>query len=354
MTRRVLIIGAGLTGLALANGLRRAVDIEVTVVEQAPVITEAGWAISLSDRHLEALRQLGLAPRDLTADPVPRTIMFDPNTSVPVRITAMDGVVTTRSELQLWLWEPVGDLVRTGITAVVINDSGPYVEVGFSDGTSGEFDAVIGADGINSWTRRTVFGGPDPTYAGSAVVRFQVPNTDGLDVTAMTSDGRLSLFVLNRGTALHGVVFLPGEPDNNRDGTLTELAEGYGDLRGPLASLVKAMCTEPVGFYANINQVVTDEWTAGRIALAGDAAHAMSPRLGQGAGVGLQDAAVLCELLTLPDLPVPAALAGYAGIRRPAAQLVQQRSHAATLRIGQAGAALELHTLANSGAGGSG
>ncbi|MER5624841.1 FAD-dependent monooxygenase [Streptosporangium sp. NPDC002544] len=56
MTRRVLIIGAGLTGLALANGLRRAGDIEVTVVEQAPVITEAGWAISLTDRHLEALR----------------------------------------------------------------------------------------------------------------------------------------------------------------------------------------------------------------------------------------------------------------------------------------------------------
>ncbi|GLX02257.1 hypothetical protein Misp02_63430 [Microtetraspora sp. NBRC 16547] len=112
MTRRVLIIGAGFTGLALANGLRRAGDIEVTVVEQAPVITEAGWAISLTDRHLEALRQLGLVPRDLTADPLARTIMFDPNTSVPVRITAMDGVVTTRSELQLWLWEPVGALVR--------------------------------------------------------------------------------------------------------------------------------------------------------------------------------------------------------------------------------------------------
>ncbi|MEU0507045.1 NAD(P)/FAD-dependent oxidoreductase [Nocardia sp. NPDC005998] len=347
MTRRVLIIGAGLTGLALANGLRCADDIEITVVEQAPVITEAGWAISLTDRHLDALRQLGLAPQELTADRLARTIMYDPNTSVPVGIAAMDGVVTTRSELQLWLWEPVGELVRTGIAPVSITDNGACVEVGFSDGTAGEFDVVVGADGINSWTRRSVFGGPDPAYAGSAVVRFQVPNAAGLHLAGMTSDGRLSLFVLNRGTVLHGVVFLPGEPDNRSDCTLTELAEDYADLSGPLAGLIKAMRTEPVGFYANINQVVTDDWAVGRIALAGDAAHAMSPRLGQGAGVGLQDAALLSELLTLPDLPVQSALAGYAGIRRPAAQLVQQRSHAATLRIGHPGSALELHTQAN-------
>ncbi len=354
MTRRVLIIGAGLTGLALANGLRRAGGIEVTVVEQAPLITEAGWAISLSGRHLEALRQLGLEPGSLTADPPARTIMFDPDSSAPVGITAMDGIVTTRSELQLWLWEPVSDLVRTGITPVAINDNGTHVEVGFSDSTSGQFDAVVGADGINSWARRTVFGGPDPTYAGAAVVRFHVPNTDGLDLTAMTSDGRLGFFVINGGTILHGVVFLPGEPDSHRNRTLTELAEEHRDLRGPLATLVKAMRSEPVSFYANINQVVTNHWTTGRIALAGDAAHAMSPRLGQGAGVGLQDAAALAELLALPDLPVPTALAGYVGIRRTAAQLVQQHSYDATLRIGQPGAALEFRTLADQGATGPG
>ena len=54
LKQRVLVIGAGPTGLALANGLRRAGDIEVTVVERAPVIVEAGWAISLRGRHFEA------------------------------------------------------------------------------------------------------------------------------------------------------------------------------------------------------------------------------------------------------------------------------------------------------------
>jgi FAD-dependent urate hydroxylase len=335
MTRRVLIIGAGLTGLALANGLRRAGDIEVTVVEQAPRIVEAGWAISLVDRHLEALRSVGLPPERLAGDPMARTIVFDPGTSIPVGIMRMDGVVVPRSELQLRLYAPVRDQVRTGITPVAIIDHGAHVEVGFSDGGCGEFDAVVGADGINSWTRRTVFGGPDPAYAGSAVVRFKVPNTNGLDVNAVASDKSLAYMIMDGGATLHGFMFLPGEPDNHRDHTLVELAERFSGLRGPLGSLVRAMRTEPASFFANINQVVTDNWVAGRIALVGDAVHAMSPALGQGAGVGMQDAAVLSELLGVPDLPVSAALAGFAGIRRPAAQLVQRESYAATPRIGQ-------------------
>ncbi|QUQ64688.1 FAD-dependent oxidoreductase [Kutzneria sp. CA-103260] len=346
MSRRILIIGAGLTGLALANGLRRAEGVEVTVVEQAPVITEAGWAIALTGRHFDALRQLGLTPEELAADPFDRMVMFDPDTSAPVGVDARSGMIMSRSELQRWLWRPVGDLVRTGITPITAHDNGSRVEVTFSDGAGGEFDAVIGADGINSWTRRTVLGGPDFSYADSAVVRFKVPNTEGLDVVGSTSDGRLGYFLVDGGRAMHGMVFLPGVADNHRGRSLTELAEDFRGLRGPLRSLVDGMLTEPDSFYANINQVVADEWARGRIALAGDAAHAMSPRLGQGAGVGLEDAALLADLLTLPDLPVEAALTGYATIRRPLARHVQQRSHEATQRVGQRGAALGFGALA--------
>ncbi|MFE7975624.1 FAD-dependent oxidoreductase [Streptomyces shenzhenensis] len=346
MTRRILIIGAGLTGLALANGLRRARDVAVTIVERAPAIIEGGWAIVLAERHLDALRQLGLDTEQLPADPLSRVVMFDPDTSVPVATAAMGGRIMTRSALQLWLYEPVRDQVRTGISPVAITDRGALVEAEFSDGSSGEFDAVVAADGINSWTRRTILGGPDATYAGSAVLRFQVPNADDLSVTAMTSDGALGYFLMNGGRTLNATVFLPGEPDNHRDHTLADLAERHRGLRGPLRSLVQAMRTEPAGYYANIHQVVTDRWTSGRITLAGDAAHAMSPRLGQGAGVGLQDSATLTELLTLPDLPIPTALAGFAAIRMPTAHRVQKRSHAATVRVGQHGAALGFQAAA--------
>ncbi|MEV7189380.1 FAD-dependent monooxygenase [Kitasatospora sp. NPDC093102] len=346
MTRRILIIGAGLTGLALANGLRRARDVDVTVVERTPVIAEAGWAIVLSERHLDALRQLGLDPGELPSDPLSRVVMFDPDRSVPVATTTVGGRITARSALQLWLYEPVRDQVRTGTSPVAIAERGAQVEVEFSDGSSGEFDAVVAADGINSWTRRTVLGGPDASYAGSAVLRFQVPNTDGLDVTAMTSDGSLGYFIMDGGRTLNATVFLPGRPDNHRDHTPADLAERYRGLRGPLRSLIQAMRTEPPSYYANIHQVLADRWTSGRVTLIGDAAHAMSPRLGQGAGVGLQDAAALTELLTLPDLPIPTALAGFAAIRMPEAHRVQRQSYEATTRVGQRGAALGFQAAA--------
>jgi len=71
-----------------------------------------------------------------------------------------------------------------------------------------------------------------------------------------------------------------------------------------------------------------DRWTRNRVAVAGDAAHAMSPVLGQGAGAGFEDAAMLAELLTTPRLSAPAALASYERLRKPEAQPLQRLAHA--------------------------
>ena len=102
------------------------------------------------------------------------------------------------------------------------------------------------------------------------------------------------------------------------------------------------MSTGPKSYYANIYQAVVDEWTRNRVALMGDAAHAMSPILAQGTGVGLQDAALLAELLTTPDLPVPVALASYGKLRKPPAQAMQRAPYEAGLSIGNKSAPTEL------------
>lgn len=163
-----------------------------------------------------------------------------------------------RTDLQHALLAPVTDLVRTDITPVAINTTEDAMAVEFDQAPTEEFDAVIGADGINSWTRRTVLSGPEPTYTGSAVVRFQVPNIDRLDTSAMTTGeigARLGYFVMNGGTTLHGMLFLPGEPDNRREATLSMLADRFAGAHGPIESLVRAMRTEPESFYTNIGQV---------------------------------------------------------------------------------------------------
>jgi 2-polyprenyl-6-methoxyphenol hydroxylase-like FAD-dependent oxidoreductase len=334
MSSRILIIGAGLSGLALASGLRSR-GVEPVVVEQAPVMTEAGWVIGLSERHLAALDHVGLTDRDhWPMHQAERNLMFDGRTGLVDKILPDNPLIFTRSALQKQLLEPVADLVRTGVRPAGVTDHGDSVEVEFDDGVSESFDAVIGADGINSWTRRHVLGGPEATYTGTAVVRFQAPNPDqNLTVTGLTTGGKnttLAYFLLDGGKKFHGVVFLHGEENNRRDLTPAQLAELVPLVPGPLAKLVEIMRTNPQSYYANINQAVVDNWTRNRVAIMGDAAHAMSPVLGQGAGAGFEDAAMLAELLTIPDLPVPVALASYEKFRKPEAQSLQRLAQASS------------------------
>ncbi|MGW6277052.1 FAD-dependent oxidoreductase [Kribbella sp. NPDC055071] len=324
---KVLIVGAGLTGLSLASGLRLR-GTEPVVVEQAPVITEAGWAIGLSSRHLGALDELGIDWRVWPGQQTKNVLIFDGRTGVLDHIREGRSVVFSRTELQLSLLEPVADLVRTGVRPTELTDHGDRVEVRFDDGRAESFDAVIGADGINSWTRQHALEGSTTGFTGCAVVRFHAPNVDNLDVNciAVGDDATLGYLLLDGGKKFHGIVFLSGDAGNRRELSLPQLADLFPHVTGPLAGVRDAMRTEPDSYYTNINQALVPRWSRNRVAVMGDAAHAMSPILGQGAGAGLQDAALLADLLTLPHMPVPHALASYEHIRKPQAQKVQRAS----------------------------
>jgi FAD-dependent urate hydroxylase len=338
MSTRFLIVGAGLTGLALASGLRHR-GVDPVVVEQAPIITEAGWAIGLGPRHLAALDRLGRTDRGhWPGYQAEKYLMFDARTGLIDKIVNDVPLMFNRSDLQSALLDGVSDLVRTGVRPSAMTDTGDVVEVEFDNGERAAFDAVIGADGINSWTRRHVLGGPDATYTGTSVVRFQAPTADPAPtVTALAAGGQdatLAYFLMDGGKKIHGVVFLHGTPGNRRDLSPARLADLFPDLSGPLTVLTDVMRTNPVSYFTDINQAVVDTWVHNRVAVAGDAAHAMSPVLGQGAGAGFEDAAMLAELLTTPRLPVPLALASYEKLRKPEAQSLQRLSHATSRALG--------------------
>ncbi|MFB6990723.1 MULTISPECIES: FAD-dependent oxidoreductase [unclassified Streptomyces] len=329
MSRRVLVVGAGLVGLGLAHGLHIR-GAEVTVAERAPELSEVGWAITLSELHRNALDRLGYPPSLWQREPMGYEYIFDAHTSLPVNTFEFGPtVMLERSLLQMRLLDPVRDLVRTGTAPVSVEDDAAAVGVRFDDGTTGEYDAVIGTDGVHSWIRRNALGGPAPLDIGCAVIRFRVPNETGVTFAARTTPvqgSRLGYFLNDGGRTLHCMLFVNDPAGRHHDTPLSTLAERFAGLKGPLGHVVEAMRSEPDRLCVDIKQVTTSVWARGRVAIAGDAAHAMSPALGQGAGAGFEDAAVLSDLLTAPGLPVEHALAGYEQIRRPAVHDLQYRS----------------------------
>ena len=228
-----------------------------------------------------------------------------------------------RARLHQALLAPLRAAVRTGADVVGVEPRGERVAVTLA-GAGGapaaaetvEADLVIGADGVRSATRRLVFGGPPPRYAGYTSWRFVVPQPRALpDSTEMWGRGRRLGLVPLGGGALYGfaVVNAPqGAPDAPAD-RLARVRAAFAGFGGAAPEVLRSVARPEQLIPADIEEVVTGRWVHGRVALLGDAAHAMTPDLGQGAGMAIEDAVVLADLLAgaAEDGQVEQALAAY-------------------------------------------
>ena len=225
---RVLIVGGGIGGLTLAVALRRR-GTAFELLEQARAIEPVGAGIGLAANALDVLRRLGLAEaviargrvieRFRISDERGRTLQ-----AMSVRDVgpALTQIALHRGALHELLFAAAGsEGVRTGVTARSIEARGDRVEVEASDGRRGEFDLVVGADGIHSGVRSMVFGPVEPRYAGYTCWRFVQPVTvDRDDVVEMWGPRKTSRPRHDRGSA---VVRLR---DGQRGGRNTRSAPG--------------------------------------------------------------------------------------------------------------------------------
>ncbi|MGH7268315.1 MAG: FAD-dependent monooxygenase, partial [Candidatus Rokuibacteriota bacterium] len=193
-------------------------------------------------------------------------------------------------------------------------------------GAAGTFegDLLVGADGIRSCVRDTVFGPTEPVYLGYRSHRLVVDNEDRVEhFTEFLGRGqRVGLVPIAKGQLYVWTTFNspPGSGAPRLAGG-AELRAFFGDftdrrVRGALARLASAealLCTD-------VEEVRLADWVRGRVALLGDAAHAMSPNIGQGAGMAMEDAAVLAEEVDAASAgrqSLDAALGRYVTRRRP-------------------------------------
>jgi 2-polyprenyl-6-methoxyphenol hydroxylase-like FAD-dependent oxidoreductase len=275
------------------------------------------------------LDELGIGPVAAGANPIGRQRILDHRGRLLADIDldriwgGVGGCVAIhRADLHKALRGGTAEVpVRLGTSVTHLENSGKP-RVSFSDGSNGSYDLVVGADGVHSTIRSIAMGGPPASYVGQLSWRFVVNEfLDRTDWTAMLGRGRTFLTVALGG----GVVYCYADINaNDPAGAESEdWRESFADFADPVPRLLD-QATE--AYFAPIEEVVSPAWVAGHVVLIGDAAHATSPNMAQGAAMAVEDALVLAETLAA-DQPLERALAGYEHRRKARVAWVQEQIH---------------------------
>ncbi|MEV7230253.1 FAD-dependent monooxygenase [Polymorphospora sp. NPDC051019] len=325
---RVLIVGAGIAGLATARALRLA-GFRPRVVEQLPASAVPGAGIYLPGNAARALRALDVdGPVQRLGEVITRQHFLDQRGRPLCEVDLLglwDGVgecrALPRSELHRVLLTAAGGDVHheTGVTGLDVGAR--TVTVGFDDRTSAEFDLVVGADGRRSAVRSLAALGGAARPVGQIVYRSVV--TGGPKITEWTGLlGRRSGFIAVPMGAGRLYCYADEAGDTPPDDPRARLAELFADYGDPVPEIIEAIDRIQV---ARTDEVELGRWSRGRVVLVGDAAHATSPTLSQGAAMAFEDAVVLADTLRHGD-DVEAALETYESRRRPRTKWVLDRT----------------------------
>ena len=335
----VLVIGGGIGGLAAAIALGRA-GHRVTVIERDPQWSVYGVGIIQQANVVRAMEQLGVLDAFLGAacgfDAVE---IYVPTGDRVARVPAPSlvpgkpaNVGIGRRALQKVLGDSAkatGATIRLGLTATGFADDGAGVTVHFSDETTARFDIVVGADGVYSQTRTAILpDAPAPEFTGQGVWRHNFPRPADLDALHVYNGPiGVGLVPMSAGEMyLFATSAEPGNPHYPREGLAAEMRRRLANTAPQIQALAGQITDDAQVVYRPLEGLmVHGPWHKGRIVLLGDAVHATTPHLGQGAGMAIEDALVLAEELGRNAAP-EAAFAAYRGRRYERCRTIVEKS----------------------------
>ncbi|WP_058042972.1 FAD-dependent monooxygenase [Streptomyces roseifaciens] len=328
--RRVLISGASISGPALAYWLHRS-GFAVTVVEKAGALRDGGYPIDVRGTAVEVVRRMGILPQLQDAHIDLRRCTFldaDGSKVASVAPSAVAGSVegqdleVRRGDLAAALHAMVRDDVEFlfGDSIDTLDQSEQGADVTFHSGQQRTFDLVVGADGMHSRTRESLFGPEEQFhhYLGYCFAIFTMPNTFGLSREVMlwnTPGKAAALYAVGDDDELHAfLTFHQPEPPfdvlRNPDAQRNLVAAAFASAGWEVPGMVNAMRDANDLFFDTAGQIRMPHWSSGRVALVGDAAYAPSFLTGQGSSLALAGAYLLADALAT-DRDHAAAFAAY-------------------------------------------
>jgi 2-polyprenyl-6-methoxyphenol hydroxylase-like FAD-dependent oxidoreductase len=326
---KAVVIGGGIGGLASGIALRRG-GWEVSVLERTPVLEPVGSGLALAVNALRALDALELGDRVRALSKVRGQVGIRRSDGRWLTHTTEDKarelygdsiVVMLRATLVDLLVEALGPgRLRLGTTVTGVDAATGTVR---TDAGEVRADLVVAADGIHSPVRGALFPGhPAPVYSGVTTWRGLAPRPEG-EIRSTESWGRGTVFgvhALDDELAYFYATDLSpaGAPHTDER---AELLRRFGGWHEPIPALLHAC--DPARVLRNDLYYLREPLPAmhaGRVALVGDAAHPMTPNLGQGACQAIEDAVVLAHLADGGDL------AGYTRARLRRTSDVVRRS----------------------------
>jgi 2-polyprenyl-6-methoxyphenol hydroxylase-like FAD-dependent oxidoreductase len=329
---RVLVVGAGIAGLATARALARA-GFAADVVERERAWQEPGAGIYLPGNAARALRALDLEYAVIEKAVViasQRVCDHRGRLLVEVDVAGLwNGVgpclALQRADLHAVLLEGAAEVpIRMGVDVRGLQRRNGALTVEFGDGDAAAYDLVIGADGIHSSVRALAFGGEAAARpVGQIGWRFVADCPVEVTTWSVMLGHRSAFLTLPIGDGrvycYCDVIPSSGEPHDDLDRLFSGFAE-------PVPAILDALPRSGPAHRSTIEEVTLDSWVRGCVVLVGDAAHATSPNMAEGAAMALEDGLVLAD--TLRQLGVSAAaLSAFEARRRPRTDWVQAQTH---------------------------
>lgn len=367
-TIEIGIIGGGITGVALALGLSRFPHLKVKLFESAPALGEVGAGVSFGANAVRVIQDLCMSSAyEKIADQTPapwQDVWFEwrkGSNADYLAVSIAPGVgqssVHRADFLNLLAQQLPENIICFSKRACSVNENEKKVTVNFTDGTNYQCDLLLGADGIKSNLRNYVLHNLSepltmPRFSGTCAYRGLVDSEQlynsyraaGVDKHLIKVpqmylglDAHVLTFPVKQGRLINVVAFVSNRSNPNpiwpKDTPWTHTASqeqmlkdfsGWGDA---VTELLK--CIPKPTYWALHDLEELSRYYYGRVGLVGDAAHAMLPHQGAGAGQGLEDAWLLTRLLGDPQIlntDLKKILNVYDAVRRPRASRVQRTS----------------------------